>query len=87
MGLTGYYVGKRVAGRSTRTTVTNDTYKLMPLPDYYLMNFTVGYRIKNVSLQVKASNLFNVLSYNVHDDNSVNPIAPRMFAATVSYKF
>ena len=37
--------------------------------------------------ELKLSNLFNQLSYNAHDDNSINPIAPRQFVASVSYKF
>ena len=32
------------------------------------------------------ANLLNELTYNAHDDNSINPIAPRNFAATLSYK-
>ena len=37
-------------------------------------------------MRVKLANLLNELSYNVHDDNSINPIAPRNFSATLSYK-
>ncbi|HEY9007779.1 TonB-dependent receptor [Ohtaekwangia sp.] len=87
VGFTSFYVGNRVAGRSTRTTVANDTYKLMTLPDYFLFDLSAGYTWNSLSLRAKVSNLFNQLSYNVHDDNSVNPIAPRMFTATLSYKW
>jgi len=38
-------------------------------------------------VRLKLSNLFNQLSYYAHDDNSINPIAPRQFVATFSYKF
>ena len=86
VGLTSFYVGDRVAGRSTRTNVPNDAYKLMPIPNYFLFDIVAGYAIENISLRVKVSNMLNELSYNVHDDNSVNPIAPRQFSATVSYK-
>jgi iron complex outermembrane receptor protein len=85
-GFTSNYIGKRVAGRSTRTNVQNDTYKLMTIPDYFLFDLSAGYSLGHVSLRVKVSNLLNELSYNVHDDNSVNPIAPRQFSATLSYK-
>jgi iron complex outermembrane receptor protein len=85
-GFIAYYVGDRVAGRSTRVQVNNDSYKLMPIPDYVQFDATVGYSIQKITLRFKLSNLFNKLSYYVHDDNSVNPIAPRQFAATVSLK-
>ncbi len=84
-GIGIYYVGERVAGRST--TKANPGYALMPLPDYFLFEAGIGYTYQNVGVRVKLSNIFNQLSYNVHDDNSVNPIAPRQFTATVSYKF
>jgi iron complex outermembrane receptor protein len=87
VGIIGYYVGDRVAGRSTRTTVANDAFRLMPVPDYFQFDASAGYSFQNVSLRVKVSNLLNELSYNVHDDNSVNPIAPRMFSGTIAYKF
>jgi iron complex outermembrane receptor protein len=87
VGFTSNYIGKRVAGRSTRTNVPDDTYKLMSIPDYFLFDLSAGYTLGNVSLRAKVSNLLNELSYNVHDDNSVNPIAPRQFSATLSYKF
>jgi iron complex outermembrane recepter protein len=87
VGVTTAYIGERMAGRSTRTAVSNDTYKLMPVPAYFLFDLHVGYTLDNISIRAKVSNLLNELSYNVHDDNSVNPIAPRMFMATISYKW
>jgi iron complex outermembrane receptor protein len=57
------------------------------LPDYFLFETSIGYTYQNVSFRFKLNNILNQLSYNVHDDNSVNPIAPRQFAATLSYKF
>lgn len=86
-GLGMLYFGDRMAGRSTRVTVANDTYKLIPLPAYTLLEASVGYSRNNTSLRIKVSNITNAMSYNVHDDNSVNPIAPRQFAATVTHKF
>jgi iron complex outermembrane receptor protein len=86
VGLTSFYVGERVAGRSTRTTVANDSYKLMPIPNYFLFDLVAGYSLENISIRIKIANILNELSYNVHDDNSVNPIAPRQFSATISYK-
>jgi len=87
LGFTSLYVGERVAGRSTRTNVPNDAYKLMTIPNYFQFDLSAGYTINNISLRVKVANLLNELSYNVHDDNSINPIAPRLFSATLGYKF
>lgn len=86
VGFTTFYIGERVAGRSTRTNVPNDSYKLMPIPNYFLFDVMAGYSLENISVRIRISNILNELSYNVHDDNSVNPIAPRQFSATVSYK-
>ncbi|MBI1836537.1 MAG: TonB-dependent siderophore receptor [Flavobacteriia bacterium] len=85
-GFTVQYFGKRNAGRLTRLTVPNDTYKPIALPDYTQIDLSLGYSKNNVSFRIKVSNITNVLSYNVHDDNSVNPIAPRMYTATISFK-
>ncbi|MEO6228713.1 MAG: TonB-dependent receptor [Ferruginibacter sp.] len=86
MGITSYYVGKRVAGRSTRINVVNDTYKLFSIPDYVQVDASAGYSFEKISLRLKLSNLFNQLSYYIHDDNSVNPIAPRQASATFSFR-
>ena len=85
IGAGAFYTGDRVAGRST--TVANPTYKLMPLPNFTLFDVSAGYAFNNFSVRCKVSNLFDKLSYYVHDDNSVNPIAPRQFVSTVSIKF
>ena len=87
IGFTSLYVGDRVAGRSTRLTVANDTYRPMPVPDYLQFDASLGYSFNTISVRLKVANLFNKLSYNIHDDNSVNPIAPRNFAVTLAYKF
>ena len=85
LGAGAFYVGDRMAGRNT--TATNPTYKLMPLPDYTLVDLSAGYSADKYAVRLKLSNVFDKLSYNVHDDNSVNPIAPRQFSASFSYKF
>lgn len=87
LGAGVFYVGDRVAGRSTRVTVPNDSFKLMSLPDYTLLDGSIGYSRDKISIRVKISNILDTLSYNVHDDNSVNPIAPRLITGTVSFKF
>ena len=86
-GITTFYTGDRVAGRSTRVTVANDTYRLMPVPSFTQVDLSVGYGAGRFSLRTKLSNVFNVLSYYVHDDNSVNPIAPRQVSATLGFRW
>ena len=87
IGVMSNYIGKRVAGRSTRVRVNNDTYKLMTVPDYFQFDASAGYQFQQFSVRAKVTNIFNKLSYYVHDDNSVNPIAPTQVAATVAFKF
>ena len=84
----GYlYFGNRYAGRSTRVQVVNDTYKLIFVKGYSLIDIGACYASNNFSVRVRCSNVTDVLSYNIHDDNSVNPIAPRIFSATFGWKF
>eukprot|EP00388_Colpodella_angusta_P000664 GDKJ01002367.1.p1 GENE.GDKJ01002367.1~~GDKJ01002367.1.p1 ORF type:complete len:791 (-),score=121.71 GDKJ01002367.1:125-2497(-) len=87
LGLTAMYFGERVAGRSTRLTVPNDAFKLIPVNAYTQIDASIGYNFRKYSLRGKVSNILNEMSYNVHDDNSVNPIAPRMVSLTVAYKW
>jgi iron complex outermembrane recepter protein len=87
VGLTAMYFGERMAGRSTRLTVKNDTYKLIPVNAYSQIDLNAGYNFTKFSIRTKVSNLLNAMSYNVHDDNSVNPIAPRQLSVTVAYKW
>ncbi|NEU07106.1 TonB-dependent receptor [Flavihumibacter sp. R14] len=87
LGLGALYFGDRYAGRSTRLNVQNDAYKLMALPAFTTLDASAGYQYKKFAFRAKVSNLTDKLSYNAHDDNSINPIAPRQFFTTISYKF
>ena len=87
VGLTAFYMGDRQAGRFTRLTVNNDAYRLIPVPAYTQLDASVGYSLARFSARAKVSNVLNVLNHHVYDDNSVNPIAPRMLSATVSYRW
>jgi iron complex outermembrane recepter protein len=84
LGVGTYYAGDRLAGRNPSTV--NPLYKVIDLPDYFLFDATAGYTVQKITVRIKLTNILNKLSYNVHDDNSVNPIAPRQFAATIAYK-
>jgi iron complex outermembrane receptor protein len=86
-GLINTYFGKRFAGRSTRITVNNDAYRLIPLNDFIQVDATLAYVCKKWAVRTKLSNLFNELNYNIHDDNSLNPIAPRNYSVSLNYTF
>jgi iron complex outermembrane recepter protein len=87
MGLNGVYIGTRYAGRSTRVQVANDAYRIIELSGFTQIDGSMSYTIKNISIRAKIGNIFDALSYNVHDDNSVNPIAPRNYSLTLDYHF
>ncbi len=86
-GLINTYFGERYAGRSTQVTTENDIRRLIYLEDYFQVDATLGYTFKKFSIRAKLSNLFNELNYNAHDDNSLNPIAPRNYSVALNYKF
>ncbi|MBD1394209.1 TonB-dependent receptor [Mucilaginibacter glaciei] len=82
---------------STRTGVTtanpNGTGKtssynaLLPLTGFTTVDLSAGYSFKHISLLTKVANIFDTFNYVVHDRYSLNPIPPRMFVATLAYKF
>lgn len=84
-GVINTYFGQRYAGRST--TLANPAYKLIPLDDYFQIDATLGYTYKKWGVRTKLSNIANALNYNIHDDNSLNPIAPRNYSVTLNYTF
>jgi iron complex outermembrane recepter protein len=87
LGLTNLYFGDRQAGRSTRVQVVNDTYKLVLIKSYSQSDVTASYTFKKIVIKGKIGNVFDAFSYNVHDDNSVNPIAPRNYSTSLVLKF
>ncbi len=82
LGVGVVYIGDRMAGRSTRLTVPNDAFKLMPIDGFTLVDLSAGYDFGGLSVAAKLSNVFDVLNYYAHDDNSINPVAPRMLSVT-----
>lgn len=86
-GTSLFYVGKRFGGWNNTIGQTQNYSRLIPVEAFTTVDISAGYSIKRFSLLVKVSNLTNVLSYYVHENYSINPIPPRQFTATVSYKF
>jgi iron complex outermembrane receptor protein len=89
IGTTIVYLGDRYAGWNTDVTKTNPvTYRdrLIEVGGYTTIDVSAGYTFKKIAVQAKVSNLTNTYSVSVHENYSVNPIAPTQFAATLSYK-
>lgn len=84
-GASVFYTGDRNGGRNT--TKNNSSSGIIPLSSFTTVDFSAGYNWKKISLLAKISNITNELNYFVHENYSVNPIPPRQFVTTLSYKF
>lgn len=89
LGASAFYTGKRMAGwNNTYADLTSPTgSRLIPVGDFTTFDFTAGYSFKKLSLLAKVSNIGNTLNYYVHENYSINPIPPRQFMTTISYRF
>ena len=92
VGAIGNYIGNRIAGWNNRYALdsNNDLYiqeREVPVDGYATVDISAGYTWKKISLLVKLSNITNELNYTVHENYSVNPIAPRQVMGTLKYKF
>ena len=59
----------------------------IPLEGYATVDASVGYSWKKFSILCRLSNITNELNYTVHENYSVNPIAPRQVMTSLRYKF
>ncbi|NII82398.1 TonB-dependent receptor [Pedobacter sp. SG918] len=85
LGASAFYTGKRNGGWNDAKNAP--VLRLIPLSAFTTVDFSAGYNWKKFSLLAKVSNITNELNYFVHENYSVNPIAPRQFVTTLSYKF
>lgn len=85
VGASAFYTGDRNGGRNT--TKANTSTGIIPLKGFTTVDLSAGYTWNKFSLLAKISNIGNVLNYFVHENYSVNPIPPRQFATTLSYRF
>ncbi|WP_288375541.1 TonB-dependent receptor [Chryseobacterium culicis] len=84
-----YYIGDRIAGwNDTKSTNTsrNNVSRMFDLKDYTTFSVSVGYEWNKFSIQGRVGNLFDVVNYNVHENYSVNPITPRNYYFTLTYR-
>jgi iron complex outermembrane receptor protein len=89
IGAGAYYIGGRLAGwnDSKSTEISRKgVSRILELDDYTTVSFSLGYDWKKFSVQGKVGNIFNAENYNVHENYSVNPITPRNYYLTLSYK-
>lgn len=98
-GAIGNYIGDRTGGWNddylwtpiTSTPDPND-YTItirdrdVPLEGYATVDASVGYEWTKLSVLCKLSNITNELNYTVHENYSVNPIAPRQIMVSLKYK-
>ncbi|WP_291128972.1 TonB-dependent siderophore receptor [Flavobacterium sp. UBA7682] len=90
LGLQSTFIGERLGGRlrpNNASTAAELARKPIPVEGFLQFDASIGYSIKEFSIRARLSNLGNVVSYYVYDDNTVTPIAPRMLTTTLSYKF
>ena len=85
LGASAFYTGDRNGGWNDNKAAT--TLRLIPLKAFTTIDLSAGYSWRSVSLLAKVSNVTNELNYFVHENYSVNPIPPRQFLTTLSYKF
>jgi len=100
VGASAFYTGQRYGGNNN--TVGQDDRpanapvgtpdpvpysRLVVLTGFTTIDLSAGYTYKQFSLLAKLSNITNELNYVVHDRYSINPIPPRQFLTTVTYKF
>ncbi|MES2574179.1 MAG: TonB-dependent receptor [Bacteroidota bacterium] len=98
-GAIGNYIGDRTGGWNddylwtaiTSTPDPND-YTItirdrdIPLEGYATVDASVGYDWTKISILCKVSNITDELNYTVHENYSVNPIAPRQVMVSLKYK-
>ncbi len=87
LGASAFYTGDRNGGWNLAKNATSTTtQKPIPLKGFTTIDLSAGYSWKRLSLLGKLSNITNELNYFVHENYSVNPIPPRQFLTTLSYK-
>ncbi|UOE41751.1 TonB-dependent receptor [Chryseobacterium suipulveris] len=85
LGASAFYTGDRKAGWNDTKNQSQVT-RMVDLKGFATVDFSLGYDYKNFLIQGKIGNVFNAENFNVHENYSVNPIAPRNFYFTLTYK-
>lgn len=89
VGATFYYMADRLAGwNDSKSTLIqrNNISRVLKLEDYSTLALSAAYEWKKFSIQAKINNVLNTPAVVVHENYSVNPIAPRNYYVTLTYK-
>ncbi len=84
LGAGAYYTGERMSGWNYTVNAKRPYYSVKP---YTTVDVSAGYEIGKVGLLAKLANLTDTYNYAVHENYSINPIPPRNFVITASFKF
>jgi iron complex outermembrane receptor protein len=87
LGASAFVTGKRYSGFNTLKPPFTSRGLPVKVSGFTTFDFSAGYTYKKLSLLAKLSNITDELNYYVHENYSVNPIPPRSFMTTLSYKF
>ncbi|WP_304344484.1 TonB-dependent siderophore receptor [Chryseobacterium koreense] len=85
LGATAFYTGDRKAGWNDTKDQSQVT-RMIDVKGFATVDFSVGYEFQKFLIQGKIGNAFDAESFNVHENYSVNPITPRNFYVTLTYK-
>lgn len=85
VGMLANYLGDRTAGYNNRVGQSQQYNRNIQLDGFTTVDLSAGYSVKKIEVIVKLSNVGNTLNYLVHDNYSVNPIAPRQIIGTIRY--
>jgi iron complex outermembrane receptor protein len=89
-GTIGNYIGNRVGGWNNEIDPSKPNGiwdREVPVAGYTTIDVSAGYTWKKISVLCKLSNITNELNYTVHENYSMNPIAPRQVMTSLRYKF
>ncbi len=87
IGAAAFYTGERFGGWNNTIGQAQNYSRLIPVAGFSTVDLSVGYTFNKISLLAKLSNVTNTYNYYVHENYSINPIPPRQFIATASYRF
>lgn len=90
IGAIGNYIGDRLGGWNNQVNPAypNNVWdREIPVDGYTTIDVSLGYTWKDFTLLCKLSNITNELNYTLHENYSVNPIAPRQILTSLRYKF
>ena len=87
IGASAFYTGNRFGGWNNMIGQQQNYSRLIPVSGFTTVDISAGYTFKKLSLLAKISNIGNTYNYYVHENYSINPIQPRQFMVTASYRF